>query len=148
VVNPCGCHEWQERRGFPVPIFPQQPIPHNCILEGPIRLQYPTWLRIYAERDGDIVWFVYICLEDLVHRPQAEIISQVHGYETVGRCWTRFHCHIYQLREKICRFSYPPLSRKDEEDFEKVVNMCRQRRRRWGIMYCMSANVLRYWMRN
>ena len=128
LVNPCGCRDWQQRRGFAVPMFPQCPIPEDCILDRPVTLQYPTWLRIHAARTGDDVRFLYICLEDLIHRPQAVIISQVHWFVTVGRSWRRFHCFIYQGRGRICKFSYPPISPEEEGELQDIVRRFRRRR--------------------
>ncbi|KAF0898476.1 hypothetical protein E2562_008078 [Oryza meyeriana var. granulata] len=77
-VNPCGCPQWQNRRGFPVPILTEYHIDEDCMVEGAVMLRRPTWQQFYARRTGESVSYGFYNVEDAHHRRERGVRYQIH----------------------------------------------------------------------
>uniref|UniRef100_J3M3E3 Uncharacterized protein n=1 Tax=Oryza brachyantha TaxID=4533 RepID=J3M3E3_ORYBR len=81
VVNPCGCPEWQNRRGFAVPVLPLLPVPEDCVVEGAMTPPRPVWQMFYARRTGPSeVYHAFFRVQDVVHRNDA-VLWQLYIYD-------------------------------------------------------------------
>ncbi|BAT09425.1 Os09g0563400 [Oryza sativa Japonica Group] len=111
-VNPCGCPEWQNRRGFAVRIptdYHDVDVDGDCFVEGAVMLQRPRWHQFMAMRIGMDVFYGFYSVEDVYHSSSG-VTYQIHRYEMVeGRRCRRFHCLVFRIPSGVilCNFSFP-----------------------------------------
>uniref|UniRef100_A0A0E0EV11 Uncharacterized protein n=1 Tax=Oryza meridionalis TaxID=40149 RepID=A0A0E0EV11_9ORYZ len=85
-VNPCGCPEWQNRRGFAVRIptdYHDVDVDGDCFVEGAVMLQRPRWHQFMAMRIGMDVFYGFYSVEDVYHSSSG-VTYQIHRNEGIS----------------------------------------------------------------
>uniref|UniRef100_A0A0D3G2K1 Uncharacterized protein n=1 Tax=Oryza barthii TaxID=65489 RepID=A0A0D3G2K1_9ORYZ len=129
-VNPCGCPEWQNRRGFAVPILPQLALEEECVVEGAIVPQLPRWQIFYARHTGSEVYHAFFRVQDVIH-DRGSVLCQLLFYEMDGdsRRWHQVRFKIVELPSRYTWMRFPPMTEEDTLAFEFLVIQYRHRRR-------------------
>uniref|UniRef100_A0A0E0KXS4 Uncharacterized protein n=1 Tax=Oryza punctata TaxID=4537 RepID=A0A0E0KXS4_ORYPU len=132
-VNPCRCPEWHNRQGFAIPILPRLVPKEDFLVDGAIVPSWPRWQIFYAGRNGSEICHAFFRVEDIVHN-SGGVLCQSYRYKMDGdsRRWRQFSCRIVWFPSHVpdLLFTFPPLTPVDIWDFEELVLLYRQRRRR------------------